>query len=176
MQWMISLEELYFRLWRGNKISNVVLPIRSTPHFEVAQAFCLDRIETRSYRMYISQAKPHDQELDSPDVLARKYLNDLKRWSTRFNLVSNPVTVSTRNGITFVVEGEHQAAYALACGYLRIPVRSTNDDLHWGWDIKIEKQKIGTLTSGPKLSHTVLPSGYQLKTATGVAYSTELPR
>lgn len=138
--WIIDLDELYCRLWVDNKISNLAVPIRETPHYDMASSFRAGNANTERYQAYLAQIPQQKNADGEPVHSVENYLANLNVWSKRFDLVSNPIEVSVKNRITFVVGGEHRVAFALASGYHRIPVQATDKDVQWGWDQDVQKQ------------------------------------
>lgn len=134
----VELSELFFRFWADHKVCKYAVPISATPHYEMAKSFRAGHAKTDRYKAYIDYAASHYREDGRQLDTVETYLANLTRWVKRFDLVNNPIEANTRNGITFIVAGGHRAAYALAAGYHRVPVRISAKDKDWGWEQDVQ--------------------------------------
>lgn len=126
-------KDIRFRFWADSQISRYACLLANTPHFEVATSFLSGEPKVQRYKEYIEYSTQFYSQPENERHSHDRFLKNLESWKRHFDLETHPIEVAVRNGITFVVNGSHRAAFALARGDLTVPVRLTRLDEVWNW-------------------------------------------
>ena len=129
----INPNDLGFRFWADGQISRFACRLGNTPHFEVASSFLSGRPFVQRYKEYVDYATQFYEQPENEKHSLDRFLANLELWKRGFDLESHPVEIAVQNGITFIVNGSHRAAFALERGDKIIPVRLTRLDEEWRW-------------------------------------------
>jgi hypothetical protein len=126
-------QDLYLRFWHGGgSVGPNACPMKSTPHYQAAVEFLRGAhsgLGYIRYCQYINWASQWDPT-HSPQV----YSQLLFRWKQGgFNVSEFPIKVYPRNEITYIVDGAHRCAFALALNYEQVPVVFAPEPEEWNW-------------------------------------------
>lgn len=132
-------EDLFFRFWHSDGVVGPnTCPMKSTPHYQTAIEFLQGNLSGHGfmrYTAYISWAGQWDPS-HSPAI----YSQCLAKWKQEgFDLSQHPVAVFLRNEITYIVDGAHRCAFALALNYEQIPVVVAPEPVNWNWSKNLKR-------------------------------------
>jgi hypothetical protein len=131
-------QDLFFRFWHLDaKVGPNACPMKSTPHYQAAVEFLEGEVGSGfiKYAAYMSWAGKWD-----PSHNAEVYRKNFDMWAQdEFDLCNHPIAVFTRNNITYIVDGAHRCAFALAKNIERIPVVVREEPANWHWNQDVQR-------------------------------------
>lgn len=112
--------------------------LENTPHTAYAKSFTEGKPDPIRYQRYIAYATQfYEQSVNEQHSLDR-FTKKLSEWMNDFRLDLHPIKINCRNGIYYIVNGSHRAAFACAIGLERLPIEFTKDDEAWGWPLVVK--------------------------------------